>query len=69
MLFMNFVEANVRSFPVLKSKRQVFFDFGRKKMVRRLNRRHIGKKNTAIESPATKMHKYARRLSRQMKNA
>ena len=44
MLFMNFVKANVRSFPVLKSKRQVFFDFGRKKMVRRLNRRHIGKK-------------------------
>jgi|GEM_PF-2304848 len=41
---MNFVKANVRSFPVLKSKRQVFFDFGRKKMVRRLNRRHIGKK-------------------------
>lgn len=48
MLFMNFVEANVRSFPVLKSKRQVFFDFGRKKMVRRLNRRHIDKKTRRL---------------------
>ena len=38
---MNFVEANVRSFPVLKTKRQVFFDFGRKKMVRRLNRQAL----------------------------
>ena len=54
MLFMNFVETNVRSFPVLKSKRQVFFDFGRKKMVRRLNRRHIGKKTRRLSRQVLK---------------
>ena len=69
MLFMNFVKANVRSFPVLKSKRQVFFRFWQNINGAAIESPAHRQKNTAIESPGTKMHKYARRLSCQMKNA